>query len=109
LHTKNNLMQELGKIKKVISKVVPHAPNEIFLVIDGNTGQNALVQAREFAKVTELTGLIVTKLDGTAKGGVMFQLLREQETPVRYIGVGEGIDDLQTFDPEIYVSALFKD
>ncbi len=109
LHTKNNLMQELGKIKKVISKVVPHAPNEIFLVIDGNTGQNALVQAREFAKVTELTGLIVTKLDGTAKGGVMFQLLREQETPVRYIGVGEGIDDLQTFDPEMYVSALFKD
>lgn len=109
LHTKNNLMQELAKIKKVIAKVVPHAPNEIFLVIDGNTGQNALVQAREFSKVSDLTGLIVTKLDGTAKGGVIFQLLQEQEVPVRYIGVGEGIDDLQTFDPDLYVSALFND
>jgi len=108
LHTKNNLMEELKKIKKVMGKVIDYAPNEIFLVVDGNTGQNALIQAREFAKFTELTGLIVTKLDGTAKGGMMFQICAEQEIPVRYIGVGEGIEDLQTFDPDEYVNALFK-
>ncbi len=107
LHTKNNLMEELKKIKKVMSKVIDYAPNEIFLVVDGNTGQNALIQAREFSKFTELTGLIVTKLDGTAKGGMMFQICAEQEIPVRYIGVGEGIEDLQTFAPDEYVSAIF--
>lgn len=108
LHTKNNLMEELKKIKKVMSKVLDYAPNETFLVVDGNTGQNALIQAREFSKFTELTGLIVTKLDGTAKGGIMFQICAEQNIPVRYIGVGEGIEDLQTFEPDEYVNALFE-
>ena len=107
LHTKNNLMEELKKIKNVMGKVIDYAHNEIFLVVDGNTGQNALIQAREFSKFTELTGLIVTKLDGTAKGGIMFQICAEQEIPVRYIGVGEGIEDLQTFDPDEYVNAIF--
>ena len=107
LHTKVNLMEELKKIKTVISKKLPYAPNEIFLVIDGTTGQNAIKQGKEFSKVTELTGLIVTKLDGTAKGGVIFQICRELSVPVRYIGVGEGIEDLQNFDPEMYVEAIF--
>lgn len=108
LHTKLNLMEELKKIKRVMSKVVDYAPNEIFLVVDGNTGQNALIQANEFSKVTELTGLIVTKLDGTAKGGVIFQISAQQNIPVRYIGVGEGIEDLQTFDADSFVNALFE-
>lgn len=108
LHTKNNLMSELQKIKKVISKVIDYAPNEVFLVVDGNTGQNALIQAQEFAKFTDITGIIVTKLDGTAKGGVIFQICSEQDIPIRYIGVGEGIDDLQTFDSQKFVSALFQ-
>jgi len=108
LHTKNNLMEELKKIKKVMGKVLDYAPNETFLVVDGNTGQNALIQAREFSKFTELTGLIVTKLDGTAKGGMMFQICAEQNIPVRYIGVGEGIEDLQNFEPDEYVNALFE-
>ncbi|MDZ7763245.1 MAG: signal recognition particle-docking protein FtsY [Melioribacteraceae bacterium] len=108
LHTKNNLMEELKKIRKVLSKVLDYAPNETFLVVDGNTGQNALIQAREFSKFTDLTGLIVTKLDGTAKGGIIFQIAKELDIPVRYIGVGEAIDDLQTFDPKNYVSALFN-
>ena len=108
LHTKSNLMEELKKIKKVLSKVLDYAPNEIFLVLDGTTGQNALVQAKEFSKYTDLTGLIITKLDGTAKGGVVFQIISEQEVPVRYIGVGEGIDDLQTFDSKEFVNALFE-
>lgn len=108
LHTKNNLMEELKKINKVLSKVIDYAPNETFLVVDGNTGQNAIVQAKEFSKFVNLTGLIVTKLDGTAKGGMIFQICAEQNIPVRYIGVGEGIDDLQTFVPEEYVKALFN-
>jgi fused signal recognition particle receptor len=107
LHTKHNLMEELKKIKKVMGKVLDYAPNEVFLVVDGNTGQNALIQAQEFSKYTELTGLIVTKLDGTAKGGVLFQISAQQNIPVRYIGVGEGIEDLQTFDADSYVNALF--
>lgn len=108
LHTKNNLMEELKKINKVLSKVIDYAPNEAFLVVDGNTGQNAIVQAKEFSKFVNLTGLIVTKLDGTAKGGMIFQICAEQNIPVRYIGMGEGIDDLQTFVPEEYVNALFN-
>ncbi|MBI9072123.1 MAG: signal recognition particle-docking protein FtsY [Melioribacteraceae bacterium] len=108
LHTKNNLMNELSKIKRVIAKVVDYAPNETFLVVDGNTGQNALTQAKEFGKFTDITGLIVTKLDGTAKGGILFQICAEKNIPIRYIGVGEGIDDLQTFDPKNYVKALFE-
>lgn len=107
LHTKVNLMEELKKIKNVIQKKLPNAPNEIFLVVDGTTGQNAVQQGKEFTKVTELTGLIVTKLDGTAKGGVIFQICRELSVPVRYIGVGERIEDLQNFDPKMYVEAIF--
>lgn len=108
LHTKVNLMEELKKIKNVIAKKLPYAPNEIFLVVDGTTGQNAVQQGKEFTKVTELSGLIVTKLDGTAKGGVIFQICRELSVPVRYIGVGEGIEDLQNFDPKMYVEAIFS-
>ena len=107
LHTKSNLMQELKKIREVLSKVIDHAPNEVYLVIDGNTGQNAIIQAQEFIKVTEITGLIVTKLDGTAKGGALFQVSSTLNIPIKYIGVGEGIEDLQTFDPELYVNSLF--
>lgn len=107
LHNKAHLMDELGKIKRSISKVLPYAPNDTYLVLDGNTGQNAIVQSEEFSKVTDLTGLIVTKLDGTAKGGVIFQISSKQKIPVKYIGVGEGIDDLQTFIPEQFVKAIF--
>lgn len=108
LHNKMHLMDELGKIKRVLSKVLPYAPNETFLVLDGNTGQNALVQADEFSKVTDITGLIITKLDGTAKGGMVFQIVNKQKIPIRYIGVGEGIDDLQTFDSKMFVEAIFE-
>lgn len=108
LHTKINLMDELKKIRKTAAKVLDYAPNEVFLVIDGNTGQNAIIQAREFSKFTDLTGLIITKLDGTAKGGSLFQICSELKVPVRYIGVGEGIEDLQTFDPENFLKALFN-
>jgi len=108
LHTKQNLMEELSKIKRVIKKFSDHAPNETFLVIDGNTGQNAIIQANEFSKFTELTGLVITKLDGTAKGGVIFPISAELTIPIRFIGVGEKIDDLQSFDPETYIRALFS-
>lgn len=107
LHTKNNLMEELKKIKRVLSKVFDYAPNETLLVVDGNSGQNVIQQAKEFSKYTELSGLIVTKLDGTAKGGVIFQVSAELQIPVRFIGVGEGLEDLQNFDPESFVTALF--
>jgi fused signal recognition particle receptor len=108
LHNKTHLMEELHKIKRVITKVLPHAPNETLLVLDGTTGQNAIIQAEEFSKVTDINGLIVTKLDGTAKGGVIFQIAAKQKIPVKYIGVGEGIDDLQAFDPNLFVSAIFE-
>jgi fused signal recognition particle receptor len=107
LHNKSHLMEELGKIKRVIGKVLPDAPDDTFLVLDGNTGQNAIVQAEEFSKVTNVTGLIITKLDGTAKGGVIFQICSKQKLPIKYIGIGEGIDDLQTFIPEQFVKAIF--
>jgi fused signal recognition particle receptor len=107
LHNKSHLMEELGKIKRVIGKVLPDAPNDTFLVLDGNTGQNAIVQTEEFSKVTDVTGLIITKLDGTAKGGVIFQICSKQKLPIKYIGIGEGIDDLQTFIPEQFVKAIF--
>ncbi|MBN2571535.1 MAG: signal recognition particle-docking protein FtsY [Ignavibacteriales bacterium] len=106
LHTKSNLMDELKKISNVINKLIQHAPNEIYLVIDGNTGQNGIVQAREFMKYTKITGIIITKLDGTAKGGIIFQIVKELNIPVKYIGVGEDIDDLQEFDAKEYVNAL---
>ena len=109
LHNKSHLMEELNKINRVISKVIATAPHETLLVIDGTSGQNALVQANEFSKVANITGLVVTKLDGTAKGGVIFQICDKQKIPVKYIGIGEGIDDLQNFDPEAFVAAIFDD
>jgi fused signal recognition particle receptor len=101
-------MEELAKIKRVMQKILPYSPNKTYLVLDGNTGQNALVQTEEFGKITDLNGLIITKLDGTAKGGVIFQICARQKVPVKYIGVGESIDDLQNFDPKLFISALFE-
>ena len=108
LHTKVNLMNELSKIKRVIQKVVPDGPHEVLLVLDGSTGQNAVVQAREFTKATEVTSLAITKLDGTAKGGVVIGISDEFKIPVKYIGVGEQVDDLQVFNKMEFVDSLFK-
>lgn len=108
LHTKNNLMEELNKINRVLNKIIDYAPNDTFLVIDGNTGQNGLTQAKEFSKFTKVTGLIITKLDGTAKGGIVLKISNEQNIPIKYIGVGESIEDLQTFDAKEFVNALFS-
>jgi fused signal recognition particle receptor len=107
LHTKSNLMQELEKMRRVAGRKVPGAPHEVLLVLDATTGQNGLTQAREFLKTTGVTGLVVTKLDGTAKGGVLFGIVRELRIPVRYVGIGESLDDLVDFDPGIFVSSLF--
>ncbi len=107
LHTQNNLMQELAKIKRVISKQNANAPHETMLVIDGGLGQNAINQAKEFNKAVALSGISITKLDGTAKGGVLFAIADELNLPIRYIGVGEGIDDLKTFQPKEFINALF--
>jgi fused signal recognition particle receptor len=109
LHTKTNLMEELKKVKRVIQKIVPDAPHEILLVIDATTGQNGLNQAKEFANAIGLTGIILTKLDGTAKGGIVLKISNELKIPVKYIGVGEQIDDLQIFDKESFVKALIED
>ncbi|NCQ16769.1 MAG: signal recognition particle-docking protein FtsY [Ignavibacteria bacterium] len=106
LHTKTNLMEELSKIRRVIKKLLNYAPNETFLVVDGNNGQNAIQQAKTFSKSVELTGLIITKLDGTAKGGIVFQMAKELKLMIPYIGVGEGINDLQYFDSKIFVNSL---
>ncbi|MGC3947429.1 MAG: signal recognition particle-docking protein FtsY [Chryseolinea sp.] len=108
LHTKVNLMAELTKIKRVMQKVIPDAPHEVLLVLDGSTGQNAMVQAREFTKATDVTALAITKLDGTAKGGVVIGISDEFKIPVKYIGVGEKVDDLQTFNKEEFVDSLFN-
>jgi len=108
LHNKSHLMDELSKIKRVIGKVLQYAPNEILLVLDGTTGQNAVLQAEQFTKFTKVTSLVITKLDGTAKGGVIFQISSKLKIPVKYIGIGEDIGDLQTFNPELFVSALFE-
>jgi fused signal recognition particle receptor len=108
LHTKINLMNELTKIKRVMQKVIPDAPHEVLLVLDGGTGQNAMIQATEFTKATEVTALAITKLDGTAKGGVVIGISDEFKIPVRYIGVGEKVDDLQIFNKEEFVDSLFK-
>jgi fused signal recognition particle receptor len=107
LHTKQNLMQELGKIKRVIQKKLPDAPHETLLVLDATTGQNAIIQAKEFNKATELSGMILTKLDGTAKGGCIVGIADEFKLPIRFIGIGEKIDDLRPFDAEDFVEALF--
>ncbi len=108
LHTKINLMNELGKIKRSIQKFLPEAPHEVMLVLDGSTGQNAVIQAREFTKVTEITSLTITKLDGTAKGGVVIGISDEFKIPVKYIGVGEKVEDLQVFNKLEFVDSLFK-
>ncbi len=108
LHTKVNLMNELTKIRNVMRKVVPDAPHEVLLVIDGSTGQNGFVQAREFTKATDVTALAVTKLDGTAKGGVVIGISDQFKIPVKFIGVGEKIEDLRLFNKKDYVESLFK-
>jgi fused signal recognition particle receptor len=106
LHNKSHLMEELAKIMRVAKKRIPEAPHEVLLVLDGTTGQNAVQQAREFTKFVHVTGLVVTKLDGTSKGGIVLSISRELNLPVKYIGVGEKIDDLQLFDRAEFVKAL---
>tara|TARA_B100000497_G_scaffold122710_1_gene154188 strand:+ start:924 stop:1880 length:957 start_codon:yes stop_codon:yes gene_type:complete len=108
LHNKVNLMNELTKIKRVMQKVVPDAPHDVLLVLDGSTGQNAFEQAKQFTAATEVTSLAVTKLDGTAKGGVVIGISDQFQIPVKYIGVGEGIDDLQVFNKLEFVDSFFK-
>jgi fused signal recognition particle receptor len=108
LHTKSHLMQELDKMRRVAGRKVPGAPHEVLLVVDATTGQNGLTQAREFMKFTGITGLIVTKLDGTAKGGILFSICQELGIPVRFIGIGESLEDLLDFSPEDFVDSLFK-
>ena len=107
LHTKVNLMEELKKMRRIMLREVPGAPHEVFLVLDATTGQNALVQAKMFGEEAGVTGIILTKLDGTAKGGVVLRIAGELNIPIRYIGIGEGIDDLRRFDSEEFVAALF--
>lgn len=108
LHNKVGLMNELSKIKNVMSRVVPGAPHEVMLVLDGSTGQNAFEQAKQFTAATDVTALAITKLDGTAKGGVVVGISDQFKIPVRYIGLGEGIDDLQLFDRKEFVESLFR-
>lgn len=108
LHNKANLMAELEKISRVMKKLKSDAPDDVMLVLDATTGQNAIQQAKEFSKVANITGIVLTKLDGTAKGGVVIPIADELGIPVRYIGVGEKIDDLQVFDPVLFVEALFE-
>ena len=109
LHNKVNLMNELSKIKRVMEKVVPNAPHEILLVLDGSTGQNAFEQAKQFSQATDINALAVTKLDGTAKGGVVIGISDQMKIPVKYIGVGEKMEDLQLFDKKAFVDSLFSD
>jgi len=109
LHNNQNLMQELSKVEGVIKKAVPDAPHEVMLVLDGTTGQNALRQGIKFSESVEITGLIVTKLDGTSKGGMLFSVFNELDVPIQFIGLGEGMDDLVSFDPQNYVDSLFED
>jgi fused signal recognition particle receptor len=108
LHNKAHLMEELSKIRRVIQKVVPDGPHEVLLVLDGSTGQNAVEQARHFSAATQVTGLAITKLDGTAKGGVVLAIASQFRIPVRFIGVGERIEDLLVFDKEAFVESLFQ-
>lgn len=109
LHNKKALMDELSKIKRVLSKVVPGAPHEVLLVLDASTGQNALQQARAFTEAVDITGLVLTKLDGTARGGIILGISHELSVPVKYIGLGEGMEDLQVFDKKTFVYALFEE
>ena len=108
LHTKVNLMNELSKIRRVVTKIIPEAPHEVLLVLDASTGQNAFEQARQFTAVTDVNALALTKLDGTAKGGVVIGIADQFKIPVKYIGVGEGIDDLQLFNKTEFIDSLFK-
>ena len=108
LHNKINLMNELSKIKQVMRKIIPNAPHDVLLVLDGSTGQNAFEQAKQFTKATEVSSLAITKLDGTAKGGVVIGISDQFKIPVKYIGVGEGIDHLQVFNKREFVDSLFK-
>jgi fused signal recognition particle receptor len=108
LQNKKNLMDELAKITRVLQKIDPTAPHEVILVLDAGTGQNALSQAREFQKAVDVSGLVLTKLDGTAKGGVIFALAQQLNIPIRYVGVGEKIDDLRPFSAKEFVTALFE-
>jgi fused signal recognition particle receptor len=107
LHTQTHLMKELEKIHRVVTKQIEGAPHEVLLVLDGTNGQNAIAQAEQFKKSVKCTGIILTKLDGTAKGGAIFAIKQKLDLPVKYIGVGEKLDDLEPFDPETYVEALF--
>ncbi len=108
LHTQAHLMKELEKIHRIVGKQIPGAPHEVFLVLDASTGQNAVAQAEQFTKTVKCTGIILTKLDGTAKGGAVFAIKNKVGLPVKYIGVGETIDDLEPFDPDAFVAALFE-
>ena len=107
LHNKKNLMDELAKIDRVIARELPGADRENLLVLDATTGQNAVIQAREFKEAAKITGLVLTKLDGTAKGGVILSIRRELDIPVKFVGVGEGIDDMKPFDADEFAEALF--
>jgi len=109
LHTRANLMAELDKIRRVVGRALPGAPHEVLLVLDATVGQNGLVQARQFQAASGATGIVLTKLDGTAKGGIAIAIAHELRLPIRYVGVGESIDDLVPFDPKAYVDALFTD
>lgn len=108
LHTKDNLMEELKKVHRVLGKAMPGAPHEVFLVLDGTTGQNALSQAREFMQASPITGIVLTKLDGTAKGGIVVAITQEFQIPIRFVGVGEKAEDLKPFDANEFTEALFE-
>ncbi len=108
LHTRRNLMEELRKIHRVVSKVVPGAPHEVLLTIDATTGQNGLVQAKKFTEAVNVSGIVLTKLDGTAKGGIVFAITKELQLPIKFLGVGEKADDLKPFDSKVFVNALLE-
>ena len=108
LHTQDNLMRELTKIRNVVAKKIPGAPHEVLLVLDATTGQNGLEQARKFTESSGVTGIVLTKLDGTAKGGIVIAIARELNLPIRYIGVGEKVEDLLPFDSEKFIESLFE-
>ena len=108
LHNKANLMNELNKISRIITRELPEADKETLLVLDATTGQNGLIQAKQFKETADITGIVLTKLDGTAKGGIVFAIAAELGLPVKYIGVGEGTDDLMPFEPEVFVEALLQ-
>ena len=108
LHTKSNLMAELEKMRRTATRVVPGAPHEVLLVLDATTGQNGLEQARKFTETSGVTGIVLTKLDGTAKGGIVVAIARELNLPIRFVGVGEKLDDLLPFDAEKFIASLFE-